>query len=710
MNRYVSIISASLCLVCIRSNIGTSIADDVDRDSTWIGAGDTKRLGGLRFREGVSDKQQASCISRDGRFLAVIPACDMSLIDVYDLTSGTKLRTVRSSPGKDLTGGMAFSPDGQHLLAGDGDRWLMGWDLFSRMRLIEVDCREPRHVAFAPDGRTVAVAVSGGIDLRRWPSGQVVHAIRTEAGQHVDSLQFSVEGDQILAISGYRWRRWRCGDGALLDHHARDVPPNGTHIMYGIDPKGRLGACLHPTQYDVIIFDTLVGADVQRFRTPEGPCVATIVGDTGALAVERQDEGLSIQIIDMATCRILQTLLGHSEPLYAIHSSSDGSTLVGLSQSRQWVWDTRSGQLRDYCRGHAVITDIAFDPAGKMVATTGPSVELRDKHGVAHSECIDGVRFWDLESGKLLHQVPNFRFGSFSEDGRYAWIWSHSGLVRKLDTGTYQASEACFVRDAENSLSIVGEAERGLRPLVRVRRCGKWRAAASSAMPVAVLCDSPSGEHWKPGEFEVIAPVWVHSAPFPRSEPPFDGEVVEFVVSADGTTIAFEYSRREDFSRKSCIGIEHKGGRDTVWIEWEGRTLERVVLSADGTQIMGQLVETENSVETTGHPVLEIRLWDALNGELIRTWNLSHNGYELGSGLLALSPDGKIFATGHGEGPVQIWATESADVEPWTTIGGHQGPITALAFSPNNRQLATGSSDSTVLIFDIERLLKGEHK
>jgi WD40 repeat protein len=68
--------------------------------------------------------------------------------------------------------------------------------------------------------------------------------------------------------------------------------------------------------------------------------------------------------------------------------------------------------------------------------------------------------------------------------------------------------------------------------------------------------------------------------------------------------------------------------------------------------------------------------------------------------VAAFSPDGRVLAIGSAEdGSVQLWETVSGRKR--RTFTGHGQPIRSMAFSADGRRLATGSDDTTVLIWDM---------
>jgi WD40 repeat protein len=70
----------------------------------------------------------------------------------------------------------------------------------------------------------------------------------------------------------------------------------------------------------------------------------------------------------------------------------------------------------------------------------------------------------------------------------------------------------------------------------------------------------------------------------------------------------------------------------------------------------------------------------------------------------ALSPDGRLFVTGHNNGELRFFDTR--DGRLLRTCPAHNGSVQAIAFDSTGERLATGSTDCTALVWDVHELLE----
>jgi WD40 repeat protein len=115
--------------------------------------------------------------------------------------------------------------------------------------------------------------------------------------------------------------------------------------------------------------------------------------------------------------------------------------------------------------------------------------------------------------------------------------------------------------------------------------------------------------------------------------------------------------------------------------------INAIVFSADGNDLYA----------AGGQPGWsgEVRRWSASDGKLLNTIPAHKDAIY----ALALSPDGKVLATGSYDQKIKLW--DAATGHELKTLSGHNGCIYGLAFRPDGKILASASADRTVKLWDV---------
>jgi WD40 repeat protein len=329
---------------------------------------------------------------------------------------------------------LAFSPpDGRTLVTAFNDRFgrppsIQLWDVpTGKLRNTLPVHGDPRdlvwHVAFAPDGKTLATVVgptsTGGHFWRDATTGQLKHHMNSwsvylwdaSTGKKktsflisyrlIDSLVFLPDGKTLAARSGERVRIWdvKTGTkGATLGDH-------GTYFAAaGFAPDGQLRAAtlqkcmLHPA-YRARVWDLAAKWEVTRLREiPEGskksndPWLPGWTLDGKSLTVAKAAKKVfspnrrtlaeanraEVKLTNPATGQTRFRLKGQ-DPVTCLTFAPDGKTLAtGSVNGSIRLWNVAAGRLLLSLRGHeGVVSSVAFRADGRLLASCdGTDVRL----------------------------------------------------------------------------------------------------------------------------------------------------------------------------------------------------------------------------------------------------------------------------------------------------------------------------------------------
>ncbi|RKG87657.1 WD40 repeat domain-containing protein [Corallococcus sp. CA049B] len=423
-----------------------------------------------------------------------------------------------------------------------------------------------------------------------------------------------------------------------------------------------------------------------------------------------------VRLWDVERGELLAELKGHTAEVHAVAFSPDGRWLASAGRPGELrVWDWRQGQPRAVIPGHTdVVLGLAFSPDGRRLASGGLDKAVRvwdfetgaeqlrfehDDYVIAVAFSPDGrrllstsadrsARLWDLESRKELHRLVGHEekvvAGAFSSDGMRIMTAAADRAVRFWDARSGQLTDV-FRNSGDVSVAAI---DGGFQLLVQ----GGWdgrvqlidghggalleRMDAHQAFVMSVSL-SPDGRTFASGGMDGLLAVWR------RPEVP-----AQVLLRGPGVwveALAFSQDR------------ELMTGSEDGWRRWriaEGRELRPEGGGAEAAVSLAVSPDRERiAVGTLKGRALVL---DARSGRVL----LELPGGSGSVRAVAFSPDGALLAVA-GDPDIQLWSV--ADSRPVGLLQGHTGKVWALAFDSTGRRLASGSKDTTVRTWDVER-------
>lgn len=393
----------------------------------------------------------------------------------------------------------------------------------------------------------------------------------------------------------------------------------------------------------------------------------------------------------------LQTYTFTSKVTSATFTPNASSIVIGLRNGEIQKWTIDGKHLNTYKRQENRINSLQFSPDGMhtLIASDHKSIELWDSSGHilktyrGHSDFVYHTYF--SSDGKY--------FISASEDGTAKWWKVHSKVQKEIAlSGGIQAMAFA------NKKIIVGLGAKEAADINSLDELDDFFDLFSSpkAQPALIYNSELKEQQVLKGHKGNITALAVHSESKLLATGSDDTDIILWDEIGDQKDILRAHSKTIFSLAISSDGkYLLSGSSDKQAILWsnEGDSL----LSFLHPDVVSSLAFIPNTQEfLTGCYDGIIRRW-SMKGQLLQEWTSSEATIE----TIALSPDGKWIACGHGglTADMKIWDFQAnlkmaKQLDTKDKSGGQA--VYSVAFTPNSQKIIIGGEGGVVHIFDLE--------
>ena len=593
----------------------------------------------------------------------------------WNLPEGAKVRLGKGW----ISGDIAYSPDGTRLAVSSSiGIWVYDANTFTEIALLRGHTDHIHSVAFSPDGKMLVSGAHNDKKARVWDihTGELLVTLDGHSGG-IDAVAFSPDGKTIGTMDGAQEiRLWDID----TRQHLYTLKDDGIWwgsvgsvncLAFSPDGKRVAGGYYHGR---IRFWDVSTGKKLGTAEHSVYWGVNTLAFSSDGITLASGGGNNRVYLLGARTGIHWQTLRGHSGDVNSVVFSPDDKILVsGSNDGTVRLWDGHTGKALRTLTGHKnSVLSVAFSPNGNTLASAD----------------WEEIRFWDSNTGKLLRVLE----GHTRTVNSIALSPDGSTLVSGHQDGTIQLWNP-------HSGELLNTIERHAKAVNSVSFSPDGRTLASGGLDNrAVLWNTSNWEHLYTLDEHTEG---VNSVTFSSDSSklasgfqdgkvqlwnPRSGELLRTFKSGESVnSVAFSPDDK-------MLASGHDDKQIRLWDVQTGRRLQNIPTGQN--EIYSVAFSPDGSTLASIGKSKIIRLWNPDSGKLLHTLR-GHTEQVLS---VVFSPDGSTLASAS-------WRTiRLRDARTWEhlhTLDGHMSWILSVAFFPDSETLVSGSSDGTILLWNL---------
>ncbi len=639
---------------------------------------------------------QAILSPRGDRILSAGADGSVRMWSVYE---GKPIQAIRAHTG--AVTGLSLSADANRLVTIGADRAAHVWEL-NKLAPGKRGGKELDKPAITVSLPALAQSVSISPNGLRIAIGFPA----PEAGKETVRIYDAVTGKELLDLGEV--------DG-LPSRVVGFLPDNRTLLAAGVDrtarlvdvnvqaafethPGGATGVAYHNNGSQILTGGNDKTVKLWTFATGKldrefGPLAdpVTSVAFSRDFSQVAATSGKTVTVWETATGKEILSLEQPSAAVGVSFSSDRARIVTGGEDGRARVWDLATKKELQGFLHEGAITGVAFHPYSQNQVVTASADKTVGIHTITASRI--------LAPGKALNGLaasPNFAHVLTADGDGKATFWNIGSGVAERNIECGDSPATCVAVSRNGQLVAVGGADK------KVRLFGSNIPRALSIFSVPAeprsLAFSGNSQALVAASADGSVTTWDVTYNFGQPIPADFGKVLQ--VSTHGTEAG-------DIAFPNVGAVFYTAGVDRTVKAWKLASESPTRNFPHPNSVNALAYDSPGMRLVTGCSDGRVRVYDLVKGVLLREI-VAHNTMNMQAiYCVAFSPDGRHVVSGSIDQTLKLWdATSGKLVQEFKAYKekvfekGHQEAVLSVAFSPDGKQIVSGSMDRTIKLWN----------